>query len=300
MLVIVPYLVQHAGSELGEVARLFDVPKEQLRQDIDLLFLSGLPPYGPGDLIDVEVDEEERVWISMADHFARPLRLTRREALAVYVRGHELAAAPGLPEASALASALEKLRAALGDEDGIETAVAGVAPQHLETVREAARGRRRLRIDYVAATTGEHTTRTIEPEEVFASLGSWYVAAWDVEADDERLFRVDRILEAEPQPETFEPRGLLGAGRALYSPTSEDVPVRLRLHPSARWVAEYYVTVDLVERDDGTLEVTLPARRLDRIAGLLLRLGQDAEILEPAELSEEVREMARRTLAGYR
>jgi len=300
MLVIVPYLVQHAGSELGEVARLFDVPKEQLRQDIDLLFLSGLPPYGPGDLIDVEVDEDERVWISMADHFARPLRLTRREALAVYVRGHELVAAPGLPEATVLASALTKLRAALGDEDGIETAAAGVAPQHLETVRAAARGRLRLRIDYVAATTGEHTTRTIEPEEVFASLGSWYVAAWDIEADDERLFRVDRILEAEQRPETFEPRGLQGAGRALYSPTSEDVPVRLRLHPSARWVAEYYVTIDLVEHADGTLEVTLPARRLDRIAGLLLRLGEDAEILEPAELSKEVRDMARRTLARYR
>jgi proteasome accessory factor C len=131
-------------------------------------------------------------------------------------------------------------------------------------------------------------------------LGSWYVAAWDIEADDERLFRVDRILEAEQRPETFEPRGLQGAGRALYSPTSEDVPVRLRLHPSARWVAEYYVTIDLVERADGTLEVTLPARRLDRIAGLLLRLGEDAEILEPAELSEEVRDMARRTLSRYR
>jgi proteasome accessory factor C len=300
MLVIVPYLVQHPGSELEEVAHLFDVPKDQLRQDIDLLFLSGLPPYGPGDLIDVEVDEDERIWIAMADHFARPLRLTRREALAVSVRGHELVAAPGLPEAPALASALEKLRAALGDEGGIETAAIGVAPTHLETVREAARERRRLRIDYVAATTGEHTTRTIEPEEVFASLGSWYVAAWDIQVDDERLFRVDRIVDAVALQETFEPRGLAGAGRALYSPTSEDVPVRLRLRPAARWVAEYYVTTDVVERDDGTTEVTLPARRLDRIAGLLLRLGEDAEILEPQELSQTVRDIARRTLAGYR
>jgi hypothetical protein len=36
------------------------------------------------------VDEDDRIWISMADHFARPLRLTRQEALAVYLRGAEL------------------------------------------------------------------------------------------------------------------------------------------------------------------------------------------------------------------
>jgi proteasome accessory factor C len=300
MLVIVPYLVQHSGADLHEVARLFDVPKDQLRQDLDLLFLSGLPPYGPGDLIDVEVDEEERIWISMADHFARPLRLTRREALAVYVRGHELVAAPGLPEAPALASALDKLRQALGDEHGIETSATGVPPASLDVVREAARDRHQLRIEYVAATTGERTERTIEPEEVFASLGSWYVTAWDVGADDERLFRLDRILAAEGLEGTFEPRGLAGAGRPLYSPTADDVSVRLRLEPPARWVAEYYVTTDHEENGDGTVDITLPARRLDRLAGLLLRLGKDATVVEPAALMEEVRSLARRTLARYR
>jgi proteasome accessory factor C len=299
MLVVVPYLVQHPGMSLDEVAGLFDVPKEQLRRDIELLFLSGLPPYGPGDLIDVDVDQDERVWISMADHFSRPLRLTRNEALAVYVRGHELMAAPGLPEAPALASALEKLRSAMGDEEVIETAVAGIAPPHLEVVRDAARDRACLRIEYVAATTGERSERTIEPEEVFASLGNWYVAAWDVDVDDERLFRVDRIAAAQPTGAHFRARGLAGAGRALYSPTDEDRPYRLRLFPAARWVAEYYLTSDAVEREDGSVDVTLPARRRDRIARLLLRLGADAEALDPPELSSAVKELAGRTLATY-
>jgi proteasome accessory factor C len=48
MLLIVPYLVQHPGSELGEVASAYGVKPEQLRRDLDLLFMSGLPPYGPG------------------------------------------------------------------------------------------------------------------------------------------------------------------------------------------------------------------------------------------------------------
>lgn len=305
MLVIVPYLVQHPGSALPEVATLYDVPRDQLRRDLDLLFMSGLPPYGPGDLIDVEVDEDERVWIRMADHFSRPLRLTRNEALALSLRGAELLAMPGLPEAPALAGALRKLREGLGPEttgsDGaIATAGAGRPAAHLEALRGAARDHERLTIEYFAGSTGEWTTRDIEPEEVFSAMGNWYVAAWDVDADDERLFRADRIRSVTPAGHAFEPRGLEGAGRPLYTPTGAEVPVRLRLRPDARWIAEYYATSDAVERDDGSIEVTLPAAQLGWVAGLLLRVGDDARILSPAEAVDAVRNVAARTLSRYR
>src|SRR5687768_8314409 len=113
LLAVVPYVVRHPGTPLQELARLFDVEERELVQDLNLLFVTGLPPYGPGDLIDVEI-EEGRVWISMADYFSRPVRLTRSEALALYVRGKAVAGAPGLEEASALTSALAKIEAGLG------------------------------------------------------------------------------------------------------------------------------------------------------------------------------------------
>jgi len=305
MLVAVPYLVQHPGSVLAEVAGLFGVAPEQLRRDLDLLFMSGLPPYGPGDLIDVDVDEDDRIWITMADHFARPLRLTRSEALALYVRGAELVATPGLPQAPDLAGALDKLRATLGpetlDAEGlIEFTGGGVAPEHLDLLREAARTHHRVEIEYFAASSGAWSTRTIEPEEVFPSLGNWYVAAWDRGADAERLFRADRVRSAVDTGERFEPRGLAGAGRDLYTPGQDDVPVRLRLHAGARWIAEYYSTVDAVEVEHGSLEVTLPARRLEWIAKLLLRVGPDAEVIDPDALRDELRALAERTMARYR
>ena len=234
MLVVVPYLVQHPGSRLGDVATLFGMAPEQLRRDLDLLFMSGLPPYGPGDLIDVDVDEDDRIWITMADHFARPLRLTRSEALALYVRGTELVATPGLPEAPDLASALGKLRETLGpetlDADGlIEVMGGGIAPEHLALLREAAETHHRVDIEYFSASSEAWSTRTIEPEAVFSSLGNWYVVAWDLGAEAERLFRADRVRTAIGTLETFEPHGLAGAGRDLYTPGADDVPVRLRL-----------------------------------------------------------------------
>jgi proteasome accessory factor C len=306
MLAIVPYLVQHPGSELKDVAAAFGLPAAQLRRDLDLLFLSGLPPYGPGDLIDVDVDEDGRIWISMADHFAKPLQLTRTEALAVYLRGTELLATPGLPEAPALARALGKLRGslgveALGDRDGrIEPSPEGGAPEHLASLRDAAAAHRRLSIEYFAASTGEWTKREIDPEEVFSGMGRWYVVAWDVDADAERLFRADRIRSLEPTGESFRPRGLQGAGRDLYSPTSDDVAVRLRLRPDARWIAEYYATTDIEEQPDGGVEVTLPARQLGWVARLLLRVGPGADVIDPPELRDEVLRLAAESLDRYR
>jgi proteasome accessory factor C len=306
MLAIVPYLVQHPGSELGEVARAFGAAPDQLRRDLDLLFMSGLPPYGPGDLIDVDVDEDGRIWISMADHFSRPLQLTRGEALAVYLRGTELLATPGLPDAPVLAGALAKLRDSLGPETlgeaerRIEMALGGEAPEHLDVLRGAAQSRERLSIEYFAVSTGEWSRREIDPEEVFSGMGHWYVAAWDVDADAERLFRADRVRRATPIGESFIPRGLRGAGRDLYSPTGDDVAVRLRLRPAARWIVEYYATTQVEELDDGGVEVTLPARQLRWVARLLLRVGDDAEVVEPPELSDEVARLARDTLAAYR
>jgi proteasome accessory factor C len=305
MLAIVPYLVQHPGSALDDVATAFAVPASQLRRDLDLLFMSGLPPYGPGDLIDVDVDEDGRVWISMADHFSRPLRLTRIEALAIYLRGTELLATPGMPDAPALAKALEKLRSSIGEdalraaEGRIEIAAGGSAPEHLDVLRAAARSRERLTIEYYAASTGEWSRREIDPEEVFSGMGQWYVAAWDVDLDAERLFRADRVRSAVRTGETFAPRGLEGAGRDLYSPTGEEVAVRLRLQPAARWIAEYYATTQVRELDDGGLDVTLPARQLGWVARLLLRVGDDAEVVEPIALRDDVRRLARDTLARY-
>ncbi len=303
LLVVVPYLVQHPGTELGEITRLFGIAEDALVEDLRLLFLSGLPPYGPGDLIDVDI-QEGRVWVRMADYFARPLRLTRSEALALYLRGKALAATPEVPEAPALESALDKLAAGLGRETLGELparldAAQARTVETLEALRGAATAHERVRIEYYATSSAETSIREIDPEEVFHAIGNWYVVAWDHRSGEERLFRADRVHSVEPTGETFQPRGLAGAGRPLYSRSDADRQVRLLLRPEARWVAEYYETVEEVERPDGEVEVVMPARRLEWAERLLLRLSGAARVLEPPELKDRVRELARRTREPY-
>ncbi len=305
LLAVVPYVVRHPGVTIAEVAELFGVGEAELASDLQLLFLSGLPPYGPGDLIDVDIDSAGRITIGMADYFSRPVRLTAPEALALYLRGKALLGAPGLAEAPALAAALEKLERTLGPETlaGLAGRVgvgAGRPAASLALLREAASAHRRLRIEYYTAARDELTAREIDPEHVFSALGNWYVVAWDHLADAERMFRADRIRTAEETGERFEPRGLMGAGRPLYTRSDRDVHVRLRLSPAARWVAEYYETEGVHERRDGTLEVVMPTKDLAWVAKLVLRLAGEATVLAPRELGELVRREAADALAGYR
>jgi proteasome accessory factor C len=156
-----------------------------------------------------------------------------------------------------------------------------------------------VEIEYHAVSSGETTVRRIDPEEVFHAIGNWYVAAWDHLSGEERLFRADRIRKASPTRERFEPRGLAGAGRPLYTPTPEDVTVTLRLGPGARWVAEYYATERAVPGEDGSLEVELRTSRLEWMARLLLRLGTDASVLAPDVLKDRVRALAGGTRERY-
>jgi proteasome accessory factor C len=301
--VLVPYVLRNPGTRLEEIARLFNVSEAEVLADLNLLFVSGLPPYGPGDLIDVLI-EDGRVWIRMADYFARPVRLTRSEALDLYLQAKALSATPGLPEADALSTALAKLEEGLGEETlgevagKVEAAGAGSAPQTLDRVRRACEEHERLEIEHYSASREEILVRRIDPEEVFSAMGNWYVVAWDHKSEAERMFRADRIRRVEGTGEHFTPRGLPGAGRPLYTRSEEDIPVRLHLGAGARWVAEYYETESAVEGEGG-LEVVVPTKQLAWMARLVVRLGGEARVLGPPELRELARRVAEETLARY-
>jgi proteasome accessory factor C len=303
--VVVPYVLRHPGVGIDELTKLFDMGEAELLEDLNLLFMSGLPPYGPGDLIDVQV-EEGRVWIDMADYFSRPVRLSRSEALALYLKGKALLGAPGLEEAASLTSALAKIERGLGEETlarlagRVEVGRGGHAAAALATIRSAVEGTERLEIEYYTAGRDQLTHRKIDPEHVFSAIGNWYVVAWDHLAGDERLFRADRIKSVRATGQRFEARGLSGAGRPLYTRSDRDIPIRLVLGPKARWVAEYYEVERAAQGEDGSLNVTLPAKDLPWVAKLILRLGGEAQVLSPPELQAMVAETARQTLAGYR
>lgn len=297
LLVVVPYIVGNPGVKVDFLAERFAIPREQLVDDLGLLFVTGAPPYSPGDLIDVDVDEDDGVTIRMAPWFEKPVAMTRPEGLDLYFRAR--AAAASAQADSPLHGAVAKLQGVLGEDvAGLETMPLAIPAEALDVLAEASRDHTVCEITYHAASTGERTVRRIEPEEVFLGIGAWYVDAWDQLRDEERLFRVDRISEVRATGDTFTPRGLRGSDRPLYRPGQDDVAVRLRLSPKARWVAEYYMVQD-VETSGGDMLVTVRSGRRDWLLRLLLRLGPDATVVSPPGIADEVSSLASRILTRY-
>ena len=102
-----------AGLGVAEAAGDLGVTERQLREDLELLWVCGLPGYGPGDLIDMAFDGD-RVRVTYNAGIDRPLRLTTDEALALVVALRTLSEMPGLAEREAVSRALAKMSAAAG------------------------------------------------------------------------------------------------------------------------------------------------------------------------------------------
>src|SRR6195952_4311080 len=113
LLALVPYLQAPPGISAADAALDFDISEDQLRRDLQLLWMCGLPGHGPGDLIDLSF-EGETVSVIFDAGMSRPLRLTAEEALALVIGLRILTEVPGLTDGDAVQRALAKVEAAAG------------------------------------------------------------------------------------------------------------------------------------------------------------------------------------------
>jgi proteasome accessory factor C len=297
ILAIVPWIVAHPGAPKSVIAQRFGITVDQLDDDLALVLMIGVPPYSPGDYLDVEEDEDGNVTIRLADPFRRPLRLAPSEGLALLAAGRALLAVPGSDPQGPLATALGKLERALDLPDLV---VDVGEPPLLATVRDAAAHHERIEIDYWSAGRDDLTTRIVDPEMVFFATGQWYLGAFCHTAREERMFRIDRVRGVRPTGEQFEPGATDFATGETYSPRASDTRVTLRLTPEAAWVAEAYPTESVTDRADGSLEIVLAVSEIAWLERLLLQLGPEATVVAPKSLHNVAAAAAQRILGRYR
>lgn len=304
VLAVVPWIVANPGHTVADVATRFGLTEKALLSDLDVVFMVGLPPYSPDSLVDVQIDDDGRVSIHLADFFSRPLRLTPAQALALLAASDALLSVPGADPDGALARAFAKLRRALGvDTDAaVDVHLGDVSDGVLDLVRTAMDQVHPVTITYYSFGRDERSTRRITPWRVFADAGAWYVHAWCERAEGERVFRVDRIESATAHDELSEhgPPEDLNAG-GVYNPRADDPVVTLRLAPGAAWVADYYPTT-VIDRTPSHLDVELVVSERPWLERLLLRVGPDAELLSAHGIDDAstlVSDAAERVLARY-
>lgn len=295
---MLPWVMANPGASVEEVLERFGYRhRRELVDDLNTVFVCGLPGYGPGDLMEAYVDDDVVV-VAMADYFARPLRLTAHEALGLLASGRALLSAGQGSET--LARAVEKLEAVLLPDDAEPLAVDLPEPPLVEVFRRAAAEGRVVRIEHVSGATGRLTSRDVEPWSVFSTLGNWYLSAHCRRAGAERVFRIDRIRAAEVLDERFEPPEEPPTPEVRYTPSADDVRATIRLGPEAAWVVDYYPVDVVATEEDGATVIRFSASDPKVAARLLVRLGASATLLDGDEVAAATEELRRAILRRYR
>ncbi len=305
LLALVPYVATRRVVGLAETAAAFGMSERELIDDLNLAWcveLRAPEPYCPIDLSY----EDGQISISQAESIVRPLRLA-------------------VDEASALLVALRMLAEAGGDRDAVTRLIAKIetaagaagAPSSQVTIHQfdsprvravaaklsgALAAGKRVHLRHYVWSRDEDTERDVDPMRVLVVEGRSYLEGWCRRAENVRLFRLDRVLSVDvldvpaEVPEEAEPRDV-DAG--LFRPSETDVLAELELGPEARWVAESYPCESVTDLPDGRLRIGLRTPDTALVRRLALRLGEDARVVSPPELAEDVRAVAAAALALY-
>ncbi|MDT0490781.1 WYL domain-containing protein [Streptomyces griseus] len=155
--------------------------------------------------------------------------------------------------------------------------------------------------------------RRVEPHHLVTWGGRWYLVGWDLDRDDWRTFRADRITPRTPTGPRFTPRELPGGGVAAF------VTARFRGGDAADtgggvggWPCRGEVVLGLPAADvlrhthDGVVEelgadrcrLVLGSWSWPGLAAAIGRFDADIEVIGPSELRDALAHLARRYAAA--
>jgi predicted DNA-binding transcriptional regulator YafY len=255
-----------------------------------------------------------------------PLLLDDDEAIAVSValRQLSLEADPTLGEAALSAST--KLRQVLPEQlrdrvDALGEVLVGV--RHFGRARSGASAsrapeggialptlmvlamccRRGDRVRFTYTDGAERVSeRRVEPHRLVSLGRRWYLVGYDLDRDDWRTYRVDRVADIAPTGHRNTPRATPDAGALVAEGVAVrvfDTKTRVRVHAPVAVVAMFVgPTVGVIEPGPAGSEmctVTIggePDWTARYLAGLPVRF----EVLEPVEVRDELRAHAERLL----
>ncbi len=259
-------------------------------------------------------------YYSLPDYALPLLRLSEGELVALFLAERLMQTYHGTPYAADLATTFRKLTAQLPDEVTVDLSHLGEtvsfrSPQAdagavrcFRQLMRAVREGRRLELLYWSALRDEECRRTVDPYHLTSVQGEWYLVAFCHLREEVRMFVPARIRSLRETGERFERPADFRIGDYLdasfRSMRGDAGPQRVRLRftgEAARYVKlrEWHPSQVIKERRDGSLELTLTVSHLLEVRRWVMGYGPECEVLEPAELREQVRDEFRRGWEVY-
>ncbi|MGP4101020.1 helix-turn-helix transcriptional regulator [Nonomuraea sp. KM90] len=288
-----------------ELADRLGVTSRTVRRDVERLRALGYPVHsgqgvgggyqlGPGqDLPPLLLDDEEAI--------ATAVSLLAGAGGAVAGAGDAALRALTKLDRVLPVRLRHEVRALSGSVESFGGGRTPVDPEVLMTLARACRDEVEAAFGYPSG--GEVRQRRVEPYRLVASDRRWYLLAYDLDRDDWRNFRVDRMAEVIARTWRFRPRAAPDAAAYVQENVASRVyphQARFLVHAPADTVrAQIPASAGVVrERGSERCEVLSGAGSLDRVLVHMLLLGHDFEVLDPPELRGRCRELAGKLLSA--
>lgn len=288
LLDLVPYLTTHQGIAISELAKTFNTTVKEITDDLNTLWMCGLPGYTPLELIDLEF-ESGFVSIRNAETLAAPRALDRAEALSIYM-GLDLLSAELGGSNSSLVSEIsnlqEQLRSQLISAPQVQIE-ASLASELRALILRAIRRRGWLEITYHSAANDQVTKRQVAPYELSQSGSHEYLQGYCDNAKAIRNFRADRIVAVSEIADQLWPSNLVSAN-------DEAIDYEVKVHAASRQVLEV-----LPQISANSTTATIQGYSAPWISRAILSLAGQVEAIAPTEIRAAVHARAVAALENY-
>ncbi|MFC8381136.1 helix-turn-helix transcriptional regulator [Nocardia sp. NPDC057272] len=291
----------------ADLAERLEVDARTVRRDIDKLRTLGYPVHAVAGTAGYRLGAGTKLPpLLLNDDEAVAIALGLRTAAGGSVTGIEESSLRALAKLeqilpSRLRHRVSALHAAtVTVPDGTAT----VDPEVLTAIAAAIRDHEQLRFDY-RTHDGTEVRRTAEPHRLVHTGRRWYLVGWDVEKQDWRTYRVDRLRPRIPTGPRFTPReapevDLGGWVSRGVSTSAYRYQARITLEVPAAVAADRIPpTVGVIEAiDEGHCLLRTGSNSLDEIAVYTALFGFGFHVHEPPELIEHLRALADRVTAA--
>jgi proteasome accessory factor C len=196
LLDLVPYLTNHQGVALDKIAIDFQTDKSTVIDDLNTLWMCGLPGYTPLELIDLSFDTGY-VSIRNAEVLSKPRKLSSLE-LATVIVGLSILKESITPSSSHFA-AISELVSRLATSTSVPVPISirsSVSSEVRNILEEGLKKQFNVSILYHSFAKDVETMREISPMGIQVLNGQEYLDSFCHESKDFRMFRLDRIKKA--------------------------------------------------------------------------------------------------------
>jgi len=297
LLDLVPFITTHQGISIKDLATEFAITTEELLDDLNTLWMCGLPGYTPLELIDLSF-ESGYVSIRNAE-ILQKVRLLTKEELVVIAIGLDFLKESLSKDREdllvAITSLQNKIKSLIGD---IAQVTPTVDSAHRAIILRALKERKNLEIEYHSLSRDQITIRSVTPLELGEDKGIEVLLAYCSTASGFRTFRLDNVKQAKLLDTSEFVAETRNGSEEIFRAKCR-VNSRLRTtFERFRLEADVATSAGLNSGEGITVEVTSFSQ--DWLVRNFMSTLANTEIMGPAELAKSVGAKARTTLELYK